>query len=102
VSVVGIFIFGVVITIITIGAVISVGLGEASDPKLSDWDELTGWEKAAVGEPCEQSSDCLGGLSCFNRPGAALTPLVASAGQSRRPRPARFFRTRRGARDRSL
>jgi len=32
-------------------------------------------EAALVGEPCERPSDCQDGASCFNRPGAEVTPV---------------------------
>ena len=44
-----IFVLGVIVTGITLAAVILVGLGEAADPSQSRPEDLTGWERSLVG-----------------------------------------------------
>ena len=44
-----IFVLGVIVTGITLAAVILVGLGEAADPGQSWPEDLTAWERSLVG-----------------------------------------------------
>jgi hypothetical protein len=51
-----IFLLGVLVTLVTLTAVVLVGLSEAADPAHSRPEDLTAWEQSLVGAEREASA----------------------------------------------
>jgi len=67
-STLAIFVFGLIVTGITLTAVLSIGLSEASDPAHSRLSDLSPLERKLVTRPDEGEEDASSGAQKTGRP----------------------------------